>query len=180
MKFIKSIFGTMFNSFGRTIGRILAYILLALLLLFIYNKKVDALSFDGLNSTLSTTYYDLFSGYIRNLNHNDNYVAFSYSCGLSSYNNTCYALAYSKDLTFENGIFTAPSVDLIKYDYLDNSRELIVGTDENFSFSGDIYYSNLGNSSSLEGGSSLYEETIIFAICLLFIYSIMRIIFKSY
>ena len=179
MKFIKSIFSPILNSFGRTIGRILAYILLALLLMLIFNNKVDAKSFTGVNTTLSTSYYDLFSGYIRNLDYNNNYVAFSYNCS-TNYNNTCYALAYSNELMLENGIFTAPSVNLVKYDYIDNTRQLIIEEDTNFTFTGDIYYSNLGNSSSLEGGVSLYEKVIILALCFVFAYFIMHIIFKKY
>lgn len=176
MKFLKTIFNPIFNSFGRTIGRILAYILLALLLMLIYNEKVDAKSFTGINITLNTTYYELFSGYIRNLDYNDNYVAFSYNCNYSNYNNTCYALAYSKELTLENGIFTAPNVNLIKYDYLDGNRQIIIEEDTDFNFTGELYYSNLGNSSSLEGGTTLYEKIIIFALCFVFIYFIIHII----
>ena len=180
MRILKSIFNPVLNSFGRTIGRILAYILIALLLMFIYNERVDAQSYTGLNTTLNTTYYDLFSGYIRNLNYNDNYVAFSYQCSTgSSYNNTCYALAYSNELTLENGIFTAPNVNLVKYDYLDGTRQLITETDTDFTFGGEFYYSNLGNSSSLEGGIGIYEKTIIFAVGMFFCFYIVRFLLSA-
>ena len=175
MKILKSIFNPVLNSFGRTIGRILAYIAIALILMLIYSERVDAQSYNGLNTALSTTYYELFSGYIRNLDYNDNYVAFSYQCSSgSSYNNTCYALAYSEELTLENGIFTAPSVNLVKYDYLDGTRQLLTEIDTDFAFGGEFYYSNLGNSSSLEGGIGIYEKTIIFAIGMFFCFYIVK------
>lgn len=182
MKFIRSIFRPIYNSFGRTIGRILAYVLIGLLIMLLFRDNVEALEYDGLNSTLSTTYYELFSGYVDNLSFDENYVAFSYSCSSgNSYGSTstCYAFAHSNNLQFENGVFTANNVDLVRYDYLNGNRQLIVDNEVNFTFKGGIYYSNLGNSSSLEGGYSNYEKVVIFALSFVFICYIFSRIFFS-
>ena len=177
MNLLKSIFKPIYNSFGRTIGRILAYILFGLLLLFIYSLRVDAKEFVGQNVSLNQNMFDLFSGYVDNISYKDNYVAFSYSCGSSSYNNSCYALAYGKNLVFNEGIFTGVDVNLVQYDYINNQKQLIVSNDANCSFSGDIYYSNLGFSSKLDGGVSDYEKTIILTICLFLSFYLVYIIF---
>lgn len=172
---------TIGNSFFRTIGKIVAYLLIGLLIYLLFGGgKVNAQTYSGENVGINTTYYDLFNGYIRNLNYNDNYVAFSYVCNYGSYSsNTCYALAYSDDLVFENDVFTGSNVNLVKYDYLGNTRQLQTSIDNNFVFSGDFYYSNLGKSSSLEGGMSLYEKAIILLFSLFIAFYILRVVFVN-
>ena len=80
MTFIKSLISSM----GRTLGRILVYLLIGLAITFLFSKKPSALSYTGSNQVLNDTYYNLFSGYVEKLNYKENYVAFSYSCSYGS------------------------------------------------------------------------------------------------
>lgn len=176
-RFFRYIGRTIGNSFFRTIGRIFAYLLLALLIYLLAGcSNVHAQTFYGDNIALNNSYYDLFSGYIRNLSYNDNYVAFSYTCYYNNYSSTCYALAYGENLVYSNDTFSG-GVNLVKYDYVGSSKQLQVSYDSNFNFSGQFFYSNLGNSSSLEGGGSIYEKALIFLLCLFVSYFICRIVF---
>ncbi|MGN1358446.1 MAG: hypothetical protein ACI4WU_03655 [Bacilli bacterium] len=174
-------FKSLLSSMGRTLGRILIYIFIGLLIYFLFSDKSLALTYSSSNQVLSDTYYNLFSGYIDKLDYKSNYVAFSYYCNSSnsSYNQTCYALCYGPDLTYNNDSFVG-SCNYVKYDYnSDNSREIFTGFDNTFSFSGDVYYSNLGNSSSLEGGISIYEKVVIIFISIVVCnYVISRLFFK--
>lgn len=179
MRAIKWFLKRIFSGVAWNIGKIITYLVIGLLIYIIAQGfKVDASSFSGLDTTISDTYYNLFSGYIRNLDHNDNYVAYAYSCNSgSSYNNTCYALAFSPSLAYENGVFSAENVELIKYDYVGSNRVLTRTTDTNFKLTSDFYYSNLGNSSSLEGGMSTYEKAIILFISIFICFYIIKSIF---
>lgn len=177
MTFIKSLISSM----GRTLGRILVYLLIGLAIAFLFNKKPSALSYTGSNQALNDTYYNLFSGYVEKLNYKENYVAFSYSCSYGSYStSTCYALCYGKDLTYNNNSFSG-SCNYVKYDYnSSNTRELLTGTDNSFNLSSRVYYSNLGNSSKLKGGLSYYEKMVVLFLSLVMCnFVISRLFFRK-
>lgn len=172
-------FKSLFSSMGRTIGRILVYLIIGLIIMFLLGDKVHAQTFTGSDLTLNDTYYDLFSGYLDNMAFDENYVAYSYNCSSSSsYSQTCYAMCIG-DITNSNNKFTGSCRTLVKYDYVGNNRIITTESDNNFNFTGDIYYSDLGNSSTLGGDFSKYEKMVILfiAICICN-YIISRLFFK--
>lgn len=177
MTFIKSLISSM----GRTLGRILVYLLIGLLLTMLFTKKPSALTYTGNNQVLSDTYYNLFSGYVEDMNFKDNYVAFTYSCSYGSYNtSTCYALCYGPNLSYNNNSFSG-SCNYVKYDYNNSStRELLTGSDNSFNYSGRVYYSNLGNSSKLKGELTNYEKMVILFISIIMCnFVISRLFFRK-
>lgn len=173
-------FKSLVSSMGRTLGRILVYVLIGAIIIMLFSDKADALTYTSSNQVLSDTYYNLFSGYIDKLDYKDNYVAFSYNCtSNSSYSQTCYALCYGPDLIYENDSFIG-SCNYVKYDYnSDNSREILTGFDNTFTFSGNVYYSNLGNSSTLEGGITIYEKIVIIFISIVVCNYVISRLFRN-
>lgn len=177
MTFIKSLISSM----GRTLGRILVYLLIGLAITMLFSKKPSALTYTGSNQVLSDTYYNLFSGYVENMDYKDNYVAFSYSCSYGSYStSTCYALCYGKNLTYNNNSFSG-SCNYVKYDYNNSStREILTGTDISFNLSSRVYYSNLGNSSKLRGELSNYEKMVVLFLAIVMCnFVISRLFFRK-
>lgn len=84
---LHELFTNLIKSFSRTIGRILAYISIALVIFLIYDK-VNALEIDSNNMPIDSEYVDLFGRILESKPIDTNYMAFSHNCGTG----TCYTL----------------------------------------------------------------------------------------
>ena len=84
---LHELFTTIIKSFSRTIGRILAYISIALVIFLIY-EKVNALEIDSNNMPIDSNYVDLFGRILESKPIDTNYMAFSHNCNTG----VCYTL----------------------------------------------------------------------------------------
>ena len=171
----------MLSSFGRVFGRILAYILIALVIFFCSKQCAKALTYTAEDSVMSTNYYNYFNGVTKNLDYNDKYVAFSYSCnGSGTYYSTCYMLCYSENLTIINNTISG-SCKYTRFNYDSGYLRVNTGTDNSFSVTGNSFYTNLSkNYSSLESGVGTFEIcTLCFFGFVIVNYIIRGLFFKS-
>lgn len=168
----KRFFNITFNSFGRTLGRVICYLFIAYIVMFLFNGCAKAQTYTATDVPLSDSYYNYFSGIVNGLPASYNYKAFTYDCGSSGYySRSCYYLSYGEN--YEN------YVRFVRNDN-DSSYILQKGVDNSFNVNGNLVYSNL------EGFSDLNDErrynnvqiASLFALCSIFLFTGISGIFK--
>lgn len=164
---IKQFFGSIF----RTFGRIIAYIIIAIVLFLLFGKNVNAMSYSGIDSVMSTSYSTYYEGIVSKLPYNYQYVALTYNC--SSYDRNCYVLCFGEDIK--------KSCEYLKFNYVNNyGYQLEKGTDTSFNYTGNLLYGNINNSmASLDKGGKNYEgKTQIIALSSIFMFFVLYVLFN--
>lgn len=97
-----------------------------------------------------------------------------------------YMLAHSRDLVYEGGRFSAPSVQLVEYNtYTGGSSQAtwIQSTDSNFSLAAGNYlvWSDLGDYPQLESGrrEREYVQTACLCMAVFFVFGLLNAIWRS-
>lgn len=161
------------GAIARTLGHMVAFVLIGLLLYFLFGKKMDvhAMAYEAVDTPMNTTYSSYFEGVIAKLPYDYQYVALSYRCSNDYYNRTCYVLCYGQELSKE--------CEYLRFNYKDGYF-LEKGKDTSFSYTGNLLYGNINNTmASLDKGGKSYEsKTIILVLCSIFMFCVLSHLFS--